>query len=151
MFTSFSFLAGRQCWFFFWWGVVLLNAMRLLKSLLGPLASFVLASYNVALANALRRKAVKIVQLITSSFFTSFQMWPLMSLVLWLLVDTFKKLGFPPTSIYLFVFYSTFIVVLGRRLFWYLLVNLSWSWCRVIIFNLFNHLRFYLVKSNWKV
>lgn len=107
-------LLGRpSTLFFFFWRGALLNTMRLLKSLLGLLASFYLASYNVALANALRRKAVKNVQLITSSLFTSFHMWPLVSWVLWLLIDAFKKLGFTPTSIYSFVFYSPFIVVWG--------------------------------------
>ena len=114
MFTriSPSWQALNSVFFFFWRGA-LLNTMRFLKSLLGLLASFYLASYNVALANALRRKAVKNVQLITSSLFTSFHMWPLVSWVLWLLIDAFKKLGFTPTSIYSFVFYSPFIVVWG--------------------------------------
>lgn len=135
--------------FFFWRGA-LLNTMRLLKSLLGLLASFYLASYNVALANALRRKAVKNVQLITSSLFTSFHMWPLVSWVLWLLIDAFKKLGFPPHLDLFICILFTFYSCLGRRLIGYLLLNLSWSWCKVI-FNLFRHLHFYLVKSNWKV
>lgn len=154
MFTRISpWQALNSVFFFFLDGGTLLNTVRLLKSLLGPLASFYLASYNVALANALRRKAMKNAQLVSASLFTSFLTWPLMSWVLWLLTDAFKKLGFPPAPhLDLFVcILVNFYSCLGRRLIGYLLCNLSWSWCKVIIFHLFHHLHFYLVKSNWKV